>query len=105
MMGNFDTGSSRLLFYFTLNAGVSLAVETEENGEISKCSEIITKILWGQLCFGLNRHCPSSCPRVWNNQLPSLRTKSLLTSGIYSTGNWSLLGKNWNLIVTTVWRH
>lgn len=63
-MRNFGTGSSKLLFYFALNAGVSLAVETKENGEISKCSEIITKIPWGQLHFGLNRHCPSSCPCV-----------------------------------------
>lgn len=62
-MGNFDTGSSKLLFYFALNAGVSLA------GKISKCSEI-TKIPWRQLRFGLNRHCPSSCPCVCNNQLP-----------------------------------
>lgn len=78
-MGNFDTGSSKLLVYFSLNAGVSLAVETEENGEISKCSEIIAKIPWGQLCFGLNRpnrlNCPSSCPCVPENQLPSLRAK------------------------------
>lgn len=44
VMGNFGTGSSKLLVYFSLNAGVSLAVETEENGEISKCSEIIAKI-------------------------------------------------------------
>lgn len=67
MMGNFDTGSSKLLVYFSLNAGVTLGVETEDNREISKCSEIITKIPWGQLRFGLTRHYPSSCPCVCNN--------------------------------------
>lgn len=47
IVGSFDTGSSKMLFYFTLNAGVSLAIETGENGEIS--SEIITRISWRQL--------------------------------------------------------
>lgn len=75
VMGNFDTGSFKLLFYFTWNAGVSLAVKTEDR-EICKCSEMITKTPWRQLCFGLNRYCPSSCPCACNNHLPSLRAEA-----------------------------
>lgn len=76
VMGTFDTSFSKLLFYFTRNAGVSLAVETEEGGEISRCSEMITKTPGRQLCFGLNRHYPNSCPRACNNRLPGLRANA-----------------------------
>lgn len=72
MTGSFDNGSSKFLYFF-LNKRMCLAVGTEENVELSKCSEIITKILWGQLHFSLNRHCLIHCLHIWNNQMYSLR--------------------------------
>lgn len=56
--GSFDTGSPQLLVDGSLSPGVSLAVGSEGSEEISKCSEMITKISWGQLPLGLKRQLP-----------------------------------------------
>lgn len=80
-MGSFDTGSSKLLVYCSLSPGLSLAVGSEGSEEISKCSEMIAKIPWGQVPWGLERRCPRSCPCVCNSQLPGLRPKALWLGG------------------------